>query len=109
MDKILIVEDDRITRFALCGMLQKEGFYILESSRGIDASEILKKEMPSTVLLDLKMPEIDGIEVLKEIKKIDPLVPVIIITGLSDISTVVDTMKLGAYDFLVKPVEPNKF
>lgn len=108
MDKILIVEDDRITRFALCGILQKEGFSIIENSNGTDAVEIFKSEMPSTVLLDLKMPGRDGIEILTEIKKIDSSIPVIVITGLSDVATVVNTMKLGAYDFLVKPVESNK-
>ena len=108
MDKILIVEDDRVSRFLLCGILQKEGFSIIENSNGTDAVEIFKSEMPSTVLLDLKIPGRDGIEILTEIKKIDSSIPVIVITGLSDVATVVNTMKLGAYDFLVKPVESNK-
>lgn len=108
MDKILIAEDERVTRLSLCRVLQKEGFAVFEAANGMEAVALFKKEQPNAAVIDLKMPVMGGIDALKEIKGIDPDLPIIIITAYGDVAAAVETMKLGAYDFLTKPVEPGK-
>jgi DNA-binding NtrC family response regulator len=105
MDKILLVDDDDKVRCIIADNLRDCGFVPMEASGGLAALEILQKAKPSVILLDLKMPEMDGIETLPKIKEINPHVPVIILTAHGDIPTAVEMMKAGAYDFLIKP--PN--
>jgi len=80
MDRILVVDDEKIIRFAFCEILTLNGFSPVEASTGIQAIEYFRKERPGAVLLDLKMPGMNGMDTLRELKKIDPAVPVIIIT-----------------------------
>jgi DNA-binding NtrC family response regulator len=101
--KVLIVDDEKILRLSLSEILSHNGFSPVDASSGRRAMEIFEKEKPSAVILDLKMPEMDGIETMHELKKIDPDVPVIIITAHGDVPTAVESIKLGAYDFIVKP------
>lgn len=103
MNKVLIVDDDEGIRFVLREFLRKNGFLPLEAQSGLDAVEIFRKESPHAVLLDLKMPGIDGIETLGRLQKIDSGVPVIIVTAFGDIRSAVETTRLGAYDFVTKP------
>lgn len=105
MNKILIVDDEEVIRQTFHEILLKNNYLPLVSSNGIDAMEIFKRDRPGAVLLDLVMPKMNGIEVMKELKKIDPDIPVIIITAFGDISTAVEAIKLGAYDFVVKPAD----
>ena len=108
MDKVLIVEDEKVTRLTLARLLEKEGLEVIEATDGRQAIDLFRRQPPSAVILDIMMPVMDGMETIRELKGIDPSVPVIIATGRGDISSAVETMKLGAYDFLVKPVEPGK-
>ncbi len=105
MIKILIVDDDEKVRVIVRENLKDHDFLPLEASSGEKAISYFKTEKPSLVLLDFQMPGMDGIETMRELKKIDPDVPIIFLTAHGDISTAVDAMKLGAYDFIVKP--PN--
>ncbi len=106
--KILIIDDDRSVRLVLGTLLRKNGFVPVEAPGGEQGISSLRNEHPRCVLLDLKMPGMDGIETLHALKKIDQFVPVIIITGYADIPTAVQTIKLGAYDFLTKPPQVDK-
>ena len=108
MDKILIAEDEKMTRLTLSRLLEKEGLRVVEALDGSQAVALFRSERPAVVILDLMMPVMSGMEVIRVLKEIDPSVPVIIATSSGDISTAVETMKLGAYDFLVKPVNPGK-
>jgi DNA-binding NtrC family response regulator len=108
LDKILIAEDEKVTRLTLARILEKEGLQIVEATDGRQAVELFRRESPSVVILDIMMPVMNGMDTIRELKEIDPSVPVIIATGRGDISSAVETMKLGAYDFLVKPLEPGK-
>ncbi|OQB72939.1 MAG: Transcriptional regulatory protein ZraR [Deltaproteobacteria bacterium ADurb.Bin135] len=108
MNKVLIVDDDRSVRYALSVELKKCNFIPVEAANGAQAIELVKNNSYDSILLDVIMPDLDGIQTLQEIKKIDQNVPVIIITGYSDISTAVEAIKLGAYDFITKPPEMNK-
>jgi len=102
-NKILIVDDEKPIRFVFSEYLKKTGFIPLEASNGRQAAEVFQKESPSAVILDMNMPGMNGIETMQELKKIDPDVPIIIVTAYGDIPTAVDAIKLGAYDFLSKP------
>lgn len=103
MNKILIVDDDKVIRLSLSEVLKNNNFLPVDVSSGVQALEAFEKERPDVVLLDLKMPDMDGIEVMQEMKKIDADVPVILVTAHGDIETAVEAIKLGAYDFIVKP------
>ncbi len=105
MHKILIIDDDELIRFTFCELMRIEGFTPVEASDGRHGVEVFKKECPDAVILDLKMAGMDGIETMRELKTIDSCVPIIIITGYGDISTAVKAIKLGAYDFITKPLE----
>ena len=108
MKKILLIDDDKAIRLVLSAILKKNNYLPIEVPDGYKAIEIFKTELPSAVLLDIKMPEMDGIQVLQELKKINSDVPIIIVTGYADIPTAVQAIKLGAYDFLQKPPHVEK-
>ncbi len=103
--KILIVDDEPLLRKAFSSILTGAGFTVIETADGREAFSIVEREKPDIVLLDVKMPGIDGIDVLKEIKNRIFDLPVIMITAHGDVSAAVDAMKIGAYDFLLKPVD----
>ena len=106
--KILLIDDDRAIRLVLSTILKKNNFFPIEASDGHKAIETFKDELPAAVLLDVRMPEMDGIQILQELKKIDANIPIIIVTGHADIPTAVQAIKLGAYDFLSKPPHIEK-
>jgi len=105
---VLIVDDEPSILQSLGGLLSDEGFEIITASNGYEALKIIDKESPDLVLLDIWMPGIDGIETLKEIKKDNPYIQVIIITGHGNIETAVKATKLGAFDLIEKPLSIDK-
>lgn len=108
MKKILVVDDDEIVRFALHEALTDKGFLVVQANDGNSALNAFIKERPDAVLLDLKMPGMDGIETIRELRKHDTTVPVIMITAYGDIPTAVEAIKLGAYDFVEKPPQLSR-
>ncbi|HAK87764.1 MAG: hypothetical protein A2X55_09585 [Nitrospirae bacterium GWB2_47_37] len=108
MNSILVVDDEEIVRFALTGKLGENGFDVCEACNGRHAVEVFGTKEFDAVLLDLKMPEMDGIETLKELRKLEPDVPVIMLTAFGDIPTAVESIKLGAYDFVEKPPQISR-
>jgi DNA-binding NtrC family response regulator len=108
MGKVLIVDDDNDLRAVVGDVLKEEGFEVSEAKDGVTALGAIKKNMPDAVLLDLKMPGLDGIEVMQEIRKIDSRIPVIIMTAHGDIPTAVAAIQKGAYDFTIKPPDFDK-
>ena len=105
---ILIVDDEPSILQSLGGLLSDEGFEVTTAANGYEALKIIEAESPDLVLLDIWMPGIDGIETLKEIKKENPTIQVIIITGHGTIETAVNATKLGAYDLIEKPLSIDK-
>jgi len=105
---VLIVDDEPSILQSLGGLLSDEGFEIITALNGYEALKIIDKESPDLVLLDIWMPGIDGIETLKEIKKDNPYIQVIIITGHGNIETAVKATKLGAFDLIEKPLSIDK-
>ena len=105
---ILIVDDEAAIIQSLGGLLGDEGYEIFSADNGYEALKVIARESPDMVLLDIWMPGMDGIETLKEIKKSYPFLPVIIITGHGTIETAVKAIKLGAFDFIEKPLSIEK-
>jgi two-component system response regulator HydG len=108
MQKILVIDDDRDMRFLLLRYLKKNDFEVLEADSGKAALAILVKSKPDLILCDFKLGDMTGGALLKEIKESDPHIPVIIITGYADIKIAVEVMKLGAYDYVIKPLIPDE-
>jgi len=105
---VLVVDDEKAVRDGFERILNRSGLRVLKAPDGVNALEILEKEKIPIVLLDLKMPGMDGIEVLEHIRKLDESILVIIITGHGTIATAIKAMKQGAYDFISKPFEPDQ-
>lgn len=107
-EKVLVVDDEKLIRWSLKENLGKAGYEVVEAEKGNDALKVFSESLPDLVLLDVNLPDISGIEVLRTIKTIDKDVPIIIITAFGNIQTAVDAMKFGAYDFIEKPFEIKK-
>ncbi len=105
LGKILIIDDDNDLRSVLKEVLSDEGFSVSEASDGNSGIHAFSNASPHAVLLDLNMPHMNGIDTLAELKQINPKIPVIILTAYGDIPTAVEAMRLGAYDFTLKPPE----
>lgn len=110
MSKILIVEDEVSIRRVLVKILSEEdkSHEIYEAEDGLIALNKIKKENFDLVLCDIKMPKMDGIEVLEFTKKIKPEIPIVMISGHGDLDTAVDSMRKGAYDYISKPPDLNR-
>lgn len=106
--RILIVDDERDIRDASERILSRLGFQLVTAKRGEEALQVFRDAHPAIVLLDLKMPGMDGMEVLKHLRAWDPSILVIVITGYATVETAIEAMKQGAYDFISKPFEPEQ-
>jgi DNA-binding NtrC family response regulator len=108
MSKILIVDDEAAIRSALKEVLEYEGFTISEAPDGETALKMVLKESFDLIFCDIKMPKLDGLDFLSELKKEEINVPVVMITGHGTIDTAVEALKRGAYDFIQKPLDLNR-
>lgn len=106
--RIFIIDDEESIRDSCSQVLVKEGFSVATSSHGKEALNILDDSEFDVILLDLKLPGIPGIKILKKIKNSYPDTPVIIITGFASIESAVNTIKQGAFDYLAKPFSPEE-
>ena len=107
-ETILIVDDEPAIIQSLQGILTDEGFEVMAADGGLKALDIIKETIPDIVLLDIWMPDIDGVETLKRIRAVYPSLQVIMISGHGTIETAVKATKLGAYDFIEKPLSLEK-
>jgi two-component system nitrogen regulation response regulator NtrX len=105
---ILVVDDEASIRRSLEGILRDEGISVIEAADGESAITSLLQNKPALVLLDIWMPGIDGLETLKKIKELSPQTPVVMISGHATISTAIAATRLGAIDFLEKPLDLTK-
>jgi DNA-binding NtrC family response regulator len=101
--RILIVDDEERFRLTLGKLLKVRELDVTTLGSGPEALEALKQEQYDVIVLDVRMPGMDGIETLAEIKKLNPNIEVIILTGHASVDAAVDIMKLGGYDYLLKP------
>jgi len=105
--RILIVDDELIVRESLGNWLKEEGYSVNTSDNGNDALEKIKARGCDLVIADVKMPGMDGIELLDRCKKLDPDLQVLVMTAYASIDTAVQAMKKGAFDYIVKPFNPE--
>ena len=106
--RILIVDDEEDVRWLLATLLKEYGFEPVVACNGLEALEQVKMSAPEVILMDLRMPILDGMTVLKDIRASQPELPIIMITAYGDISSAVEAMKLGAYDYITKPFDNVK-
>ena len=110
MSKILIIEDEAAIRRVLNKIISEENetYHVEEAADGLAGLEMIKNQDYDLVLCDIKMPKMDGVEVLEKTKKIKPEVPIVMISGHGDIDTAIQTMRLGAFDYISKPPDLNR-
>ena len=109
MAKILIVDDAAFMRMMIKDILQKNGYEVIgEAANGLEAVELYKAHQPDLVTMDITMPEKDGIEAVKQIKAINPAAKVIMCSAMGQQSMVMDAIKAGANDFIVKPFQADR-
>lgn len=108
MKKILIIEDDVSFCLMIKTFLTKKGFEVYKAFSFKEAAAILNEEKIDLVLTDVRLPDSDGIEILKFIKDINPAIQVILMTGYTDIKTAVNVMKMGAFDYVAKPINSDE-
>jgi len=110
MAKILVIEDEAAIRRVLVKILSEENdaYQVSEAEDGLLGIDLIKAEDYDLVFCDIKMPKMDGVEVLEAIKKIKPEIPIVMISGHGDLDTAVNTMRLGAFDYISKPPDLNR-
>lgn len=105
MARILVVDDEQETREFISEFLTLRGYHVLTAGNGTQAISTVQNERPHVVLLDIKMPDIDGIEVLQRIRAIDKEIGIIMVTAVKDEGIGEYTLKLGASDYITKPID----
>ena len=107
-NKILIVDDAKFMRVPCARILTERGFIVIEAENGIQAIEKYQNESPDAVLMDISMPEMDGLNALRAIRELDPTARVAMLTAMGHQNVVIEAIKAGARDFIVKPFEPDR-
>lgn len=108
MAKILVIDDERAIRNSLKEILEYEKHEVTEAPDGMEALQLVEKEKFDLIFCDIKMPKMDGIEVLEKLQERQPDVPVVIISGHGNIDTAVEAIKKGAFDYISKPLDLNR-
>jgi len=109
MTRVLIVDDAAFMRMMIKDILEKNGYDVVaEANNGIKAVEMYKREKPDIVTMDITMPDMDGIEAVKAIREFDPAAKIIMCSAMGQQSMVMDAIRAGAKDFVVKPFQPDR-
>ncbi len=101
---VLTIEDEAVVRQSIVAYLQDQGYMVLEAADGRVGLEVFRRELPDAVLVDLRMPEVDGLEVLKTIVRESPDTPIIVVSGTGVLADAVEALRAGAWDFVLKPI-----
>ena len=108
METILVVDDSAFMRMRNFSVVKELGFDVVEAGDGAEAVEMYKKTKPAGVLMDITMPNMDGLDALRAIIRLDPKARVTMVTAMGQQSIVMEAVKAGARDFVVKPFEPSR-
>lgn len=108
MSIVMIVDDNQFVRQRLSKLLSGSGYEVVEAEDGDKAVRAYSSKRPDIVLMDIVMPQKDGLQALAEIRRFDPLAKVIVLTALNQQSVAVQAVQLGAKDFLTKPIVPDR-
>jgi two-component system nitrogen regulation response regulator GlnG len=108
MPTLLIIDDEPLTLRSLSQLFRERQFTVLTASSAAEGIEIFARQTPDVVLLDIGLPDLSGLETFHRLHQLDARTPVIFITGYGTTETAIEAMKLGAYDYLVKPLDPER-
>ncbi len=108
MAKVLIVDDAAFMRMRSAKLLTECGFEVIEAENGLDAVDKYEQHKPDAVLMDITMPGMDGLEALKQIRSRDPNARVAMVTAMGQQAIVMEALKAGAKDFVLKPFQPDR-
>ena len=103
--KILVIDDEEYIRDSVIGFLEDFGFEVVDAENGKIGLEIFDSRQPDLVLCDLRMPEMDGLEVLASVRRKNSEIPIIIVSGAGNIADTVEALRLGAWDYIIKPIQ----
>ena len=106
--KVMVVDDAAFMRLRACKVLQDNGHDVVQAENGLEAVKQYAEHRPDAVLMDITMPEMDGLTALKEIRKVDPEAKVAMVTAMGQQSMIMDAIKSGAKDFVLKPFQPDR-
>lgn len=102
---LLIIDDDNVVRASLAAYLEDSGFNVLLASNGLQGLEVFEREQPDLLICDLRMPQVDGLELLRRLTALGVQTPIIVVSGAGVMSDAVEALRLGAADYLIKPLE----
>lgn len=102
---LLLIDDDQVVRASLAAYLEDSGFTVLQAANGLQGLEVFEREQPDLVICDLRMPQVDGLELIRRINALQVETPVIVVSGAGVMSDAVEALRLGAADYLIKPLE----
>ncbi|WP_369959147.1 two-component system response regulator RssB [Pseudomonas benzenivorans] len=102
---LLIIDDDEVVRASLAAYLEDSGFNVLQAANGLQGLEVFQREQPDLVVCDLRMPQVDGLELIRRINALGVETPVIVVSGAGVMTDAVEALRLGAADYLIKPLE----
>jgi signal transduction histidine kinase len=106
--RVFVIDDDPVMLLSCRRILEKDGYEVETYSSGVEGLRRLEAVRPELLLVDLKMPELDGLQVIERVRNVDPEIIIAVITGYATIATAIDAMQAGAYDFLPKPFTPDE-
>lgn len=106
--RVFVIDDDPVMLLSCRRILEKDGYEVETCSSGVEGIRRIEEVRPELLLVDLKMPELDGLQVIERVRAVDPDVVIAVITGYATIATAIDAMQAGAYDFLPKPFTPDE-
>lgn len=107
LDSVLVIDDEDVPRELLRELLEMSGYKVFTATSGDEGVRSFDRERQSLVITDVRMPGADGMEVLRRVREIDPLVPVVVVTGHGDLETAISALRQGAFDLLQKPINPE--
>ena len=105
MPVVLTIDDDQFVRESLANYLEDFGYTVLQAGDGLQGLELLAAHHPDLILVDLRMPRMDGLQVLAKVQEVAPEIPIMVVSGAGDIRDVVEALRRGAWDYLVKPIQ----
>ncbi|WP_437884200.1 two-component system response regulator RssB [Pseudomonas sp. LRF_L74] len=103
--KLLIIDDDEVVRVSIAAYLDDSGFQVLQATNGLQGLEVFERERPDLIICDLRMPQVDGLELIRRVNVLSSDTPVIVVSGAGVMNDVVEALRLGAADYLIKPLE----
>ncbi len=106
--RLLVIDDDAAIRDSLRMILEYQGYAVMTAATGDEGAALVEREAPDLVFLDIKMPGMDGLEVLQRLTHLTDVMPIVVMSGHATISTAVEATRLGAFDFMEKPLETER-